>query len=379
VSQRLEPTSTTVFKLNNASSHILSRIEFHTLLLDAFRTSEMAYTEHYDVVIIGAGMCPDREYTCIQLTPETSLGWYGLITASTYLKLAPGAKLLIVDDGASIGGVWSKERIYPNLFAQVGHGLFEFSSYPMKKEGLTSDRYISGNTIHSYLNDFARAEDLVRRTRLNTRIIKVDKDDHGNWHLSLKDSTSLTTSKLVVATGVSSGPYVPNIPQSETFKTPVIHSSQIGQKLDDLQTPATRCVTVLGAAKSSYDTVFLLLKAGKQVDWIIREDGSGPLAIMPPRLAGLMNTVDIMATRALASASPAVLNARGIWYNLLHKTRIGRVFVKTFWRNLTRLAEYQAGYHKSENAEKLRPIPKGYGFVFHAYHSLNSLSLTRPS
>lgn len=298
--------------------------------------------------------------------PKNPLGWNGLITASTYLKLAPESKLLIVDDGQSIGGVWSNERIYPNLFAQVGHGLFEYSSYSMKKEGLTSDRYIPGDTIHGYLNDFAKAEDLVRRTRLNTTITKVDKNELGSWQLLQKDSTTLTASKLVVASGASSGPYLPNIPQSEAFETPIIHSSQIGSNLDNLQGPTTQRITVLGAAKSSYDTVFLLLKAGKQVDWIIREDGTGPLAIMPPRLAGLFNTIDIMATRACASASPAILNTKGVWYNVLQKTRLGRVFVKAFWRNLTRIAEYQAGYHKSENAEKLRPIPKGYGSVFRA-------------
>jgi dimethylaniline monooxygenase (N-oxide forming) len=86
-----------------------------------------------------------------------------------------------------------------------------------------------------------------------------------------------------------------------------------------------------------------------------------PLAIMPPKLAGLVNTVDVMATRMLASFSPAILNTTGLWYNFLQRTTVGNFLTKLVWRNVTRIAEWQAGYHLSENAEKLRPIPRGYG------------------
>ena len=82
---------------------------------------------------------------------------------------------------------------------------------------------------------------------------------------------------------------------------------------------------------------------------------------MPPRLAALVNTVDIMGTRALASFSPAILNTSGIWYGFLQKTALGNYLTKLFWRSVTWIAELQAGYHKSPNIEKLRPIPDGYG------------------
>ena len=318
----------------------------------------MSNEEQFDVVIIGAGKSMNEITPFPILTAD--IGWYGLIAATTYLRLAPNTKLLIVDNGVSIGGVWSKERIYPNLFAQVGHGLFEYSFYPMKKEGLTPDRYISGNTIHNYLNDFAKDHDLVRRIRLNTAVLNIEKTDSELWRLNLKNADSLKAKKLIVASGVSSDPFTPSWPK-EKFNKPIIHSAQIGTSLDTLQGPQTNRVIVVGAAKSAYDTVFLLLKAGKKVDWIIREDGSGPLAIMPPRLLGVLNTVDVMATRALACFSPAILSTSGIWYKFLHKTRVGRALTTKFWRNLTRAAEFHAGYSKSENAAKLRPIPTGYG------------------
>ncbi|KAL9634718.1 MAG: hypothetical protein Q9164_003924, partial [Protoblastenia rupestris] len=310
--------------------------------------------ERFDVVVVGAG-------------------WYGLIAAYYYQRLVPSANLLIVDNGNSVGGVWSKEKIYPNLFAQVGHGLFEYSFYPMKKENLTPDRYIGGETINRYLNDFARDYDLVRRIRLRTHITKVEHLDQDGWRLIIDGAPAIRADRVVYATGVSSDMYVPQIPK-DNFHKPVIHSGQIGTSLESLQGPDTQRATVVGAAKSSYDTVFLLIKSGKKVDWIIREDGSGPLAIMPPRLMGVLNTVDVMATRALASFSPAILNTRGVWYKCLHKTRVGRFMVKAFWRTVAGMAESHAGYHRNVNAAKLRPIPHGYG-IFWANSGLGLASV----
>jgi lysine/ornithine N-monooxygenase len=263
-----------------------------------------------------------------------------------------------VDNGDTIGGVWSKEKIYPNLFAQIGHGLFEYSFYPMKKVGISADRYISGNTIHNYLNNFAKTYDLVRRTRLRTTVTNVEKLDQGGWRLAIAGAPSIRCEKLIYAVGATSNPVIPSWP-TENFRKPILHSSQVGTSLKVLE-QAPRA-TVVGAAKSSYDTVFLLLKAGSQVDWIIREDGSGPLPIMPPRLLGIFNTVDVMATRAMASFSPAILNTSGLWYKFLQKTTIGRMMTKTFWRNITRVAEWHAGYSNTANAQKLRPVPHGYG------------------
>lgn len=209
-----------------------------------------------------------------------TIGWYGLIAASTYLTLAPETKLLIVDDGESIGGVWSTERIYPNLFAQVGHGLFEYSFYPMRKEGITKDRYISGKTIHDYLQSFAEDHDLVPRIQLKTSVTNAQKIGE-KWVLALnkdEEVSQISGTKLIVASGVTSGVYLPDFPK-EGFNKPIIHSSQIGPEIEYLTGPNVERATVLGAAKSAYDTVFLLLQAGKKVDWVIRDDGSGVRAI----------------------------------------------------------------------------------------------------
>jgi dimethylaniline monooxygenase (N-oxide forming) len=283
-----------------------------------------------------------------------------LIGARTYLQLAPSANLLIVDNGKTIGGVWSREKIYPNLFAQVGYGMFEYSFLPMKRENVTEDRYISGETVHNYLNDFAKNNDLVRRLRLETHVERVEKLPGGGWKLNVAHGSPIVCDKLIYASGPTSHPVIPKWPRKD-FDSPIIHSSETGTHMD--QVKSIERATVVGAAKSSYDTVYLLLAAGKKVDWIIREDGSGPLAITPPRYFGF-NAVDFCSTRAAASFSPSIMNTTGIWYRFFQRTTLGMWITMIYWRVATWLGELHAGYAKSENASKLRPIPEGYGYVF---------------
>lgn len=270
---------------------------------------------------------------------------------------------MLLDDQASIGGVWCAEKIYPSLYAQIKYGLFEYSFYPMRNEGITPDGYISGDTIHQYLNDFARDYDLVRRTRLRTKVQRVERlpggsDDGAGWRLEIEGKPALECAKLIYASGATSHPVIPSWPRSN-FNSPVIHSSDMGMHLDALE--KARSVTVVGAAKSAYDTVFHLLNTGKRVDWVIREDGSGPLAIMPPTILGVVNTMDAVATRIVALLGSSIMHTEGRMYQFVQRTRLGRLVTKGFWKTLTAIAEAHAGYSKSANAQKLRPLPHGNG------------------
>ncbi|KAK0635860.1 cofactor FMO1 FAD enzyme [Bombardia bombarda] len=308
--------------------------------------------ERVDVVVVGAG-------------------WNGLIAAKTYLDFAPDANLVIIDDQATIGGVWSAEKIYPSLYAQIKFGQFEYSFYPMKREGITKDGYIAGQTIHRYLNDFAHDFGLTQRTRLRTKVDKVEKLADG-WKLELEGKAPIECAKLIYASGATSHPVIPQWPRDETFNTPIIHSSEVGTHLEALK--KVKRVTVVGAAKSAYDTVFLLLERGIQVDWIIRADGTGPLAIMPPTILGVVNTMDVVATKMMRHLGSSIMSAKGPGYRFFNRTRVGRVIAKGFWKTVTAIAAMHAGYDKSENAAKLKPLPVGNG-IFWANAGLGCASV----
>lgn len=80
-----------------------------------------------DVAIIGAGKLkikPRKRRASASVHRLTRItGWYGLVTARTYLRVRPDIKLLILDSDSSVGGVWSEKRLYPNLVAQVKLGV----------------------------------------------------------------------------------------------------------------------------------------------------------------------------------------------------------------------------------------------------------------
>ncbi|KAK9414809.1 putative FAD/NAD(P)-binding domain-containing protein [Seiridium unicorne] len=311
--------------------------------------------EKFDVVVVGTG-------------------WNGLICAKTYLELSPTANLVLIDEGSSIGGVWSTERIYPTLYAQIKYGQFEYSCYPMRREGITTDGYISGETSNKYLNEFAHKFDLIRRTRLQTRVHEVVRIPGSGWRLQIEGvgKRAVECEKLVYASGATSHAVIPSWPKSPDFDVPTIHSHDTGKHLDELAN--IQRAIVVGAAKSAFDTVFLLLDAGKQVDWVIREDGSGPVALMPPTLGGLVNTMEISATRWLAVLGASIMNTQGSGYKFVHRTRLGRMLTRQFWRILNLVADKHAGYSKSPNAANLRPIPNGEG-VFWATAGLGAASV----
>ncbi|RBR21454.1 hypothetical protein FVER53590_01737 [Fusarium verticillioides] len=297
--------------------------------------------EVFDVIVVGAG-------------------WYGLMAARTFLELAPETNLLILDDGKTVGGVWSKERIYPSLFAQISHPLFEYSFYPMSEEDVSPDGFVSGKTIQKYLESFAKDHNLMSRMRLNTRVENVKRGpDSDGWVLDLKEKESLACRKLIYATGANSSPIIPQWPRKD-FEKPVIHSLELG-KYQDYIRDSVKNTVVVGRSKSSYDAVYHLLCAGKTVDWVMRDGESGPFSIYAPTFMGLWNIADHISTRFASSLSPCIMSTSGMCYNFFQRNALGRLLTNMYWRTANYISVSHADYWRTANAEKLRPRPYSDG------------------
>ncbi|OCK75780.1 FAD/NAD(P)-binding domain-containing protein [Lepidopterella palustris CBS 459.81] len=282
-------------------------------------------------------------------------GWYGLVAARTYLRMRPAANLLIVDSDSTVGGVWSNDRLYPNLVAQVKLGLFNYSDTPMPPfHGNGRDERVTGEMIHNYLQKYAEDHDLLRRIRFNTFVSSAARCPRG-WRLTFKDSDdAVETSKLMVCTGVTS---IPNMPEFNAVDVvvPVIHSRDLGASFETLGKDTVQSVVVVGAAKSAYDAVYLLLSMGKRVTWVIRPDGAGPLAILPSKLLGVMNSIAVASTRLMTYLSPSILNTEGSLYWFLQRTTPGRWCVGKFWDTVDYLSHTHAGYAAGDHVEMLKP------------------------
>ncbi|MCJ1396071.1 hypothetical protein MMC18_008959 [Xylographa bjoerkii] len=285
-----------------------------------------------DVVIIGAG-------------------FYGLTAAKTYLKLEPQTNLTIIESDDSVGGVWSKKRIYPNLVAQVPHGLFNYPDHPMPKSGETDHHLVTGFMIQHYLEKYAEDYDLLPRIRFNTWVETAERCPRG-WRLKIGESY-IETTKLIVATGLTS---VPNVPSFKVEKNsiPVIHSRDIAANVPRVASDDVQGVVVVGAAKSAYDAVYLLCSMGKRVTWIIRPDGAGPMPIMPAEMFGI-NTISIGSTRLMNYLSPSLFNSKGFLADFFYRTALGRWLTNAHWRMNTRRSYDAAGFDKGGNIALLKP------------------------
>ncbi|KAI8625675.1 FAD/NAD(P)-binding domain-containing protein [Xylariaceae sp. FL1651] len=282
-------------------------------------------------------------------------GWYGLVAARTYLRLRPSTSLLIIDSENSVGGVWSKDRLYPNLVAQVRLGLFNYSDTPMAPNGGNpKDPRVTGEMIHAYLQKYAEDHDLLRRIRFNTFVADAKQCKEG-WRLSLKGTDEcIVTEKLLVATGVTSIPSTLSLDLS-TSSLPIIHSRDLGTHYQDFTDEAVKEVVVVGAAKSAYDAVYLLLTLGKKVAWVIRREGAGPLSILPYEVLNMINSIAFASTRLMSHLSPSILNTRGSLYKLFQRTSIGRWCVSRFWDFLDYLSAVHAGYADGDHVALLKP------------------------
>ncbi|TAQ89188.1 hypothetical protein B7494_g2487 [Chlorociboria aeruginascens] len=268
------------------------------------------------------------------------------------LSLGP-ANILVIDADKTVGGVWSQERLYPNLVAQVRLGLFNYTDTPMKKQGATKNNMITGKMIHDYLQKYAEDHDLLRRIRFGSFVEEAKRCPRG-WRLKIKDSNvAIETEKLMVATGVTSIPNMPVFKENDG-SVPLIHSKDLGTKFQGLETEGIQNVVVLGAAKSAYDAVYLLLSLGKKVTWIIRPDGAGPLAILPAELFGV-NCIAVASTRLMTFLSPSILNASGSMSSFFHRSILGKWCASKFWDLVTYISDTHAGYAKGDHVAELKP------------------------
>ena len=301
-------------------------------------------------------------------------GWTGLAAAKTYLQVNPDVSLTIVDEDDSVGGVWSTSRVYPGLVADSCAAIFDYSDFPMDKD-LNVNKWanLSADQVHQYLEHYTDRFDLRRRCKLNTKVIRAERDetmkDGAIWKVEVKttkafDEISVTEvmlcDKLIVATGVTSTPNIPADVDWTNYAGPVLHSRDFGQRSGDLLADNVKRVTVVGGSKSSIDVVFLCALAGKEVDWIIREEGYGPVHLFQDKIIrGMVHPGAIKNMRFTTLASPHPFMTEGFWYRFLHsgKSKLGLKLLKTSFEKGA-ASEIKTMYGKNENTMKISPDMK---------------------
>ncbi|KAI0128331.1 flavin-binding monooxygenase-like family protein [Xylariales sp. AK1849] len=292
---------------------------------------------HLDVAIIGAG-------------------WYGLTAANTYLKLEPNTRLAVFDKYENVGGTWSKDRIYPNLVAQVEFGYFNYPSAPMSEDGKPKNNLVTGDMIWRYLDKYAEDNGLKRYIHANSWVSSVERNPSGGWRLTVNGQT-INAAKVICAAGITTQTNSPGFTIKENA-IPVIHAVDIAKKAATFPDPENKHFVLLGAAKSAYDAAYLLASMGKKVTWVIRDDGAGPMPIMPSRMLG-QNTITAGANRLMNYLSPSLMTTDTALGSFFHRSQIGRWLTRSYWKYVTNQAEKAAGFGgNAGNVEGLKPQVK---------------------
>jgi dimethylaniline monooxygenase (N-oxide forming) len=299
-------------------------------------------------------------------------GWSGLAAAKTYLQINPNISLTIIDEDSTVGGVWSSARIYPGLIADSCAAIFDYSDFPMDKElGIDKWADLPAEKVHDYLERYTDKFDLRKRCKLNTKVLGVERDSEKGeegyvWRLEAETKKDfeehsvrevLLCDKLIVATGVSSTPSLPDLDWSK-FDGPVMHSKEVGKKYKVLTTDPIKRVTVVGGNKSAVEVVYLCALAGIEVDWVIREEGYGPGVLFEARTKG-KHAGAIKAARASAIPFPNILATSGFWYWFFHsgKSQVGTFLLKWSLEKFSKKA-IKSMYGKNEHTMKAAPDVK---------------------
>lgn len=148
----------------------------------------------------------------------------GGLTAAAALK-ARGIPFEIVDAGRVIGGIWDVEReetpMYDSAHFISSRTLSGLPGFPMPQDYPDYPRH---DRILAYVQAFARHHDLERHVTLGTRVTRAVPLADGGWRVALDDGSERTWGALVVATGVTWYPRIPNVPGHERFEGEQYHA-----------------------------------------------------------------------------------------------------------------------------------------------------------
>ncbi|GJN81789.1 hypothetical protein PLIIFM63780_005325 [Purpureocillium lilacinum] len=291
-------------------------------------------------------------------------GWYGLAAAKQYRYTRPDDSLAIFESQSSLGGTWADERLYPDLKSNNLLGTYEYPDFPMDSErfGIKPGQYISGDIINTYLKAYASHFGIDNLVRLHSKVLAAEHHDDagGGWTLTVAGSdgeSQVFTRRLVIATGLTSEPFLSRFEGQDSFGGPIFHGKHFLQNRATLET--AKDVTIFGATKFSWDAVYSYAQAGVKVNWVIRSSGHGPCWIAPSYVTPLKQWIEKLANmRFLTWFSPCIWGDADGYTGIrrfLHQTAVGRFIVDAFWRILGNDVAQLNGYDSHPKTAKLKP------------------------
>jgi hypothetical protein len=182
-----------------------------------------------------------------------------------------GIDHVVLERGDTLGHTWA--NLYDSLVLHTGKHL---SSLPGLAFSRTTHLFPSRRDFLHYLEEYARQFDLPVRTGADVgTLTRVD----GQWRVRTKAGAELTSTVIVIATGIVSNPYTASIPGRRQFAGRVLHSVEyrrpdphVGQR-----------VLVIGAGNSAGEIAAELAASDAQVTVAVRSGAR----VVPRELFGV--------------------------------------------------------------------------------------------
>ncbi|KAL7939383.1 hypothetical protein V8C35DRAFT_275216 [Trichoderma chlorosporum] len=292
-------------------------------------------------------------------------GWYGLAAAKQYRALHPNDSLVVFDPQSSVGGTWADERLYPDVKSNNLLGTYEYPDFPMdsKTFQVNPGQYIPGEVTNAYLKAYVDNFKLAASIRLRTKITVAEHKDtiEGGWTLTIVNhdgqESKVFAKRFIVATGLTSKPFMPHFDGQEDFGGKIFHSKYFKQNRDTLKT--SKAVTVFGGTKFGWDAAYSYATAGVDVNWVIRSSGHGPCWIAPSYVTPFKKWIEKLANmRFLTWFSPCIYSDAAGYTGIqrfLHGTFLGRLIVNAFWAILGGDVMSLNAYDSHPETAKLKP------------------------
>ncbi len=250
--------------------------------------------------------------------------------AAARLLSTAGFECEVFEKGDRVGGVWASG--YHTFGLQTPKSLYEIPDYPMPE---SFPRLPTGQQLQAYFEDYAKTFGLIDKIRLGCTIKKLEQRGSDSWLIKyyqkgIDPIQEKTFDYIVVATGLYSNPFIPDLPNRKSFDGEVLHSSQYTSP-DQVK---GKNVVVVGFGKSALDIATDAALYANRVSLAFRE-AHWPV---PVDVLNLIDVRRIFLNRLVGGFFPLYQRPKK-WEKKLHQ--FCPWLVKGFWRFVELLLKIQ--------------------------------------
>ncbi|MGB8404668.1 MAG: NAD(P)/FAD-dependent oxidoreductase [Mycobacterium sp.] len=280
-------------------------------------------TEHFDVVIVGAGIS-------------------GISTAWHLQDRCPSKSYVILERRENIGGTWDLFK-YPGIRSDSDMFTLGFRFKPWESAKSIAD----GESIWNYINEAAAENGIDKHIRTGHRVTSVDWSDADNrWTVNVErngQAEQITASFLSVCSGYYNYDegYTPEFPGAADFKGQIIHPQHWPEDLDYVG----KRIVVIGSGATAVTLIPSLVDGGA---------GHVTMLQRSPTYIGSLPLEDAVAKQANKYLPKHLAHFVNRWKQIGYSTgqyQIARKFPAVFKKALRQMAT--------------RRLPEGFDYDKH--------------